>query len=407
MKERNFTFKNTQGYSLSARIEWPANQQPHSYAIFAHCFTCGKSLNAARNISKALAGRGFAVLSFDFTGIGKSEGEFADTNFSANVNDLLAAADFLEKEFEGPALLVGHSLGGAAVLLAATQISSVKAVATIGAPADVEHVKHIFKERLPEIEARGIAQVDIGGSMFTVKKQFVDDLESHTLTKSLAELRKSLLILHSPQDDTVSVDNAALLYQAARHPKSFVSLDGGDHLLTNKNDSYYAGEVIATWAQRYIEIPDESPMERLESEHQTVAVVGDRDSGYTTLIKTGKHFITADEPEDIGGNDFGPTPYQLLISALATCTAMTLRMYANRKQMELAEIKVHVNHSKRHCEDCASDDPNSRIDHFERLIEIEGELSAEQRRRLLEIADKCPVHRTLEGSIAIQTRYVT
>ncbi len=401
MKNRNFTFNNIQNHELSAQIEWPANQQPHTYAIFVHCFTCGKSLNAARNISKALAGRGFAVLSFDFTGLGKSEGDFADTNFSANVSDLVAAADFLKREFESPSLLVGHSLGGAAVIQAASQIDSVKAVATIGAPADVEHVKHIFSEQLTELKYQGVAQVNIGGRPFTLKQQFVDDLERHVITKTLADLNKSILVLHSPQDETVSIDNAALLYQSAKHPKSFVSLDGADHLLTDKNDSHYAGEVIATWAQRYLMLPEKA---ELETEHQTVALVGDKASGYTTLIKAGKHFIIADEPEDVGGSDFGPTPYQLLSSALATCTAMTLRMYANRKNLEVNEIKVHVNHDKRHCEDCQSDNTSSRIDHFERLIEIDGNITAAQRQRLLEIADKCPVHKTLEAEIKIITR---
>ncbi len=403
MKNRNFTFRNKQGHDLSAQMEWPANQQPHTYAIFAHCFTCGKSLNAVRNISKALAGRGFAALSFDFTGLGTSEGDFADTTFSANVSDLVAASDFLKSEFESPSLLVGHSLGGAAVIQAASQINSIKAIATIGAPADVEHVKHIFGEQLTELNDLGVAQVNIGGRPFTLKQQFVNDLQHHVVSKTLADLTKSILILHSPQDETVSVDNAALLYQAARHPKSFISLDGADHLLSDKKDSHYVGEVIATWAQHYLTLPEHTD---LQTEYQTVALVGDKDSGYTTLIKAGKHFITADEPEDVGGYDFGPTPYQLLSAALATCTAMTLRMYANRKNLEVNEIKVHVNHDKRHCEDCQTDNTNSRIDHFERHIEIDGNVTTEQRQRLLEIADKCPVHKTLEAEIKIITHLI-
>lgn len=401
MKETHFTFQNNDGITLSARMQWPASQHPHTYALFAHCFTCGKSLNAVRNISKGLAGRGFAVFCFDFTGLGTSEGDFADTTFSANVSDLVAAADFLKSEFESPSLLVGHSLGGAAVIQAASQIDSVKSIATIGAPADVEHVKHIFGEQLTALKDQGVAHVNIGGRPFTLKQQFVDDLERHVVSKTLNDLNKSILILHSPQDETVNIDNAALLYQAARHPKSFVSLDGANHLLTDKKDSHYAGEVIATWAQRYLTLPEQAD---LQTEYQSVALVGDKNAGYTTLIKAGKHFITADEPEDVGGDDFGPTPYQLLSSALATCTAMTLRMYANRKDWELNEIKVHVNHDKRHCEDCQSDTPNARIDHFERLIEIDGNITVEQRQRLLEIADKCPVHKTLEGEIKIITR---
>ncbi len=378
-------------------MEWPANQQPYTYALFAHCFTCGKSLNAVRNISKALAARGFAVLSFDFTGLGKSDGDFADTTFSANVSDLIAAIDFLKNDFETPALLVGHSLGGAAVIHAASQIESVAAVATIGAPADTKHITHIFDEALPELRDTGIAKVNIGGRPFTIKQQFVDDLENHSVTNTLSHLNKSILILHSPQDEIVEIANAALLYQAAHHPKSFISLDGADHLLTNKNDSHYAGEVIAAWAQRYLNLPE---IIAPETTHQTVASIGDKDSGYTTIIKAGKHFITADEPEDVGGNDFGPSPYELLSSSLATCTAMTLRMYANRKNLNVQKIRVHINHSKQHSTDC---EKNEHIDHFERLVELEGDMTEEQRKRLLEIADKCPVHKTLEGEIKIIT----
>ncbi len=403
MRPTRFTFKNSEGTTLAAHMEWPANQQPHTYAIFAHCFTCGKNLNAVRNISKALAGSGFAVLSFDFTGIGQSDGDFAESNFSANVNDIHSAAEFLSQEFEAPGLLVGHSLGGAAVIQVASSLPSVKAIATIGAPAEASHVQKIFLQRLPQIEATGATQITLGGNPFVIKKQFVDDLRQHRITKSISELNNAILILHSPQDEVVGIENAALLYQAAQHPKSFISLDRADHMLSNKNDSHYSGNVISTWAQRYLELPQELS---LETEHQTVALLGSKNSGYTTLIKAGRHFITADEPEDVGGNDFGPTPYQLLTSALATCTAMTLRMYANRKNLDIEEIKVHVNHSKRHCEDCESDDPNSRIDHFERLIEMKGNVRGEQLQRLLEIADKCPVHRTLTGVITIQTRYL-
>jgi len=398
MKQTHFTFHNGQGLTLSAHMEWPANQQPHTYALFAHCFTCGKNLNAVRNISKALAGYGFAVLSFDFTGLGRSEGDFVETTFSANVSDLLAAAKFIEKDFEPPALLIGHSLGGAAVIQAASQIDSIRAVATIGAPADVQHIKQIFNKALPELKNSGIAKVDIGGRPFTIKQQFVDDLERHSVTGTLAQLKKSIIILHSPQDEIVEINNAALLYRAAQHPKSFISLDGADHLLTNKNDSHYAGRVIAAWAQRNLQVPE---LNVPETDHQTIASIGDKDSGYTTIVKAGKHFITADEPEDVGGDDFGPSPYELLSSSLATCTAMTLRMYANRKNLEVQEIRVHVNHGKRHCEDCETDNANSRIDHFERLIEIDGNLTEEQRQRLLQIADKCPVHKTLEGEIKI------
>lgn len=398
MKPTTFSFTNQDGIELSGKMDWPANQQPRAYALFAHCFTCGKSLNAVRNISKSLAGRGFAVFSFDFTGLGKSEGEFADTTFSANVDDLVAASRFLESEFASPALLIGHSLGGAAVIEAAKRLMSVRAVATIGAPADTEHVTHIFDSNLQQLKQEGIARVDIGGRPFTLKQDFVDDLKNHTVTETIGNLKKAVLLLHSPQDATVGIENAAILYTAAKHPKSFISLDGADHLLTNKDDSQYVGEVIASWAARYLYQP---PSINLTTQHQTVALIGSEDNGYTTLVKAGKHYITADEPEDVGGNDYGPSPYELLSASLATCTAMTLRMYANRKKLPVNEVKVHVNHTKRHGEDSVN---TERIDHFERLVELAGNLTEDQRNRLLEIANKCPVHKTLEGEITVDTR---
>lgn len=385
-------------------MEWPANQAPHSYAIFAHCFTCNKNLQAVRAISKSLAGRGFAVLSFDFTGLGRSEGSFPDTNFSGNVDDIISAARFLRDEFSSPALLLGHSLGGAAVIQAARSIDTARAVATIGAPAEAGHVKKIFEEHLPGIESHGMAKVDLGGRPFLIKQQFVEDLRNHAILNTLKDLKKAILILHSPQDSIVGIENAGDLYRQAHHPKSFISLDGADHLLTNKADSNYAGEVIASWASRYLDLPEKAS---LESDYQTVALTGEKEAGYTTLLKAGTHFITADEPEDVGGNDFGPTPYQLLASSLAACTAMTLRMYANRKGWDVKEIKVHVNHTKRYSDDAAQDNRvGARIECFERLVEVEGDIDEIQRNRLIEIATKCPVHKTLEGEITITTRYL-
>lgn len=400
MKSTRFSFSNKDGFTLSAQMEWPADQKPYGFSIFAHCFTCGKNLTTVRTITKALASRGYAVLSFDFTGLGQSDGEFADSNFSGNVEDVIAAAQFLEKEFSAPLLLIGHSLGGAAIIKAALQLPSVKAIATIAAPSQVSHVRKLFQSDLAKIESVGSAKVDLGGRSFLIKKQFVDDLINHTITQTLGELSKALLILHSPQDTVVNITNASELYQFAHHPKSFVSLDGADHLLSNKTDAQYTGEVIAAWAQRYVQVQETLS---LDSEYQTVALIGEKEGAFTTLIKTGKHFITADEPEDVGGNDFGPSPYQLLTSALAACTVMTLRMYANRKELNIKEIKVHVSHSKRHCEDCDITNSNSRIDHFERMVEVDGELDGAQLTKLLEIADKCPVHKTLLGEIKIDT----
>lgn len=400
MRPTQLSFVNADGQMLSAWMEWPASQEPHTYAIFAHCFTCGKNLNAVRNISKALAAQGFGILSFDFTGLGKSDGDFSDTTFTGNIADLVSAAIFLEKEYRAPSLLVGHSLGGAAVIQAAVELKSVNAVATIGAPADVNHVKHLFRDVFPELKDSGIAEVGIEGRPYLIKRKFIDDLEKYSITRTLSQLEKSILILHSPQDEIIEIENAALLYGSAHHPKSFISLDGADHLLTQKNDSHYAGEVIAAWAQRYLQLP---PLNIPETKHQTVAAIGSKDAGYTTIIHAGSHFVTADEPEEVGGNNFGPSPYELLSSSLAACTAMTLRMYANRKNLEVQQICVHVNHTKQHSQDC---EKNEHIDHFERIIELKGNLSIDQRQRLIEIANRCPVHKTLEGEIKIITHLI-
>lgn len=401
MKRVKAKFKNGEGQELAARMELPANGHPHNYAIFAHCFTCNKNLNAIRNVVNNMTEAGFGVLSFDFTGLGESEGDFADTNFSSNVEDIVAAADFLTKEYSAPSLLIGHSLGGAAVLFAADKIDSIKAVATIGAPSNPKHVQHLIQSNVDEIEKNGAAEVNIGGRSFNIKKQFVDDLNKHTLPEVLKTLRKSLLIMHSPQDSTVGIENAAEIYTAAHHPKSFISLDGADHLMTNKADSQYVGRVIASWAQRYLHIDNE---ESLQSEAQTVVSIKDKTNKFLTQIQTGKHSLLADEPTDVGGEDLGPSPYHLLTSALGACTAMTMRMYADRKGWEIEEIRVHLNHDKRYSDDCADcEKPTSKIDHFERIIEVDSQLDEKQLQRLLEIANKCPVHRTLEGDVKVIT----
>ncbi|MFZ1808995.1 MAG: bifunctional alpha/beta hydrolase/OsmC family protein [Cyclobacteriaceae bacterium] len=401
MKRVKAKFKNKEGQELAARMELPANGHPHSYAIFAHCFTCNKNLNAIRNVVNNMTEAGFGVLSFDFTGLGESDGDFADTNFSSNVEDIVAAADFLNSEYNAPSLLIGHSLGGAAVLFAADKIKSIKAIATIGAPSNPEHVQHLIQSNVEEIEKNGAAEVNIGGRSFKIKKQFVDDLKKHTLPEVLKTLRKSLLIMHSPQDATVGIENAAEIYTVAHHPKSFISLDGADHLMTNKADSQYVGKVIASWAERYLHIDNE---ESLQSEAQTVVSIKDKTNKFLTQIQTGKHALLADEPTDVGGEDLGPSPYQLLTSALGACTAMTMRMYADRKGWEIEEIKVHLNHDKRYSDDCADcEKSTSKIDHFERIIEVDSQLDEKQLQRLLEIANKCPVHRTLEGEVKVIT----
>lgn len=404
MPAEKITFENANGVMLSAKIELPAERRPHNFAIFAHCFTCNKNFNAVRTISGALAARGFGVLSFDFTGLGESEGDFADTNFSGSVEDLISAAGFLKTNFKSPSLIVGHSLGGAASILAASRIAEIKAVATIGAPAEPQHVANLFQpQEVANIKADGAVSVSLGGRPFTIKRHFFEDLEAQNLLTVIRRMRdKAFLFLHSPQDTTVSIDNAAELYKAAFHPKSFVSLDGADHLLSKKADALYAGDLIASWAARYAEVP---PEKDFSTDRQTVAYLGAEEK-FTTRIKAGTHRLTADEPEEVGGNDFGASPYQLVAAGLAACTAMTLHLYAERKQWDLREVYVHISHDKSHLEDCASCDiaETSKIDHFTREIELVGDLSEEQEARLLEIADKCPVHRTLENMSHIKTQ---
>ncbi|MCM4160646.1 osmotically inducible protein C [Antarcticibacterium sp. W02-3] len=395
-------FDNDDNVKLAGYLELPMNQEPHNFALFAHCFTCNKNFKAVKNICTSLTQKGFGVLRFDFTGLGESEGDFTDTNFSGNVEDLLSAAKYLTENHKTPSLLIGHSLGGAAVLVAAHQLPEVKAVTTIGSPSTLSHVTHLLEEGLDEIKTEGAATINIGGRPFKIKKQFLLDLESHTLESRVRDLNKALLILHSPQDRVVEVKNAEELYKAARHPKSFVSLDGGDHLLTNKEDSLYAGSIIASWAYRYLDHPQ---IPEPQSKHQVVAQLGE--TGYTTYMRAGNHSFIADEPESFGGNDYGPSPYDLLSAALASCTSMTLQMYARRKKWPLEDVETHVNHSKAHAKDCEDcENTSAKIDTFQRDIIITGDLDEKQRQRLLEIADKCPVHKTLHASVDIQTQLI-
>ncbi|MCR9290509.1 bifunctional alpha/beta hydrolase/OsmC family protein [Saprospiraceae bacterium] len=401
MKYQKVKFYNKNGYQLSARIELPVNQHPHTFAIFAHCFTCTKNLPAVRHISRALIKEGIALLRFDFTGLGESEGDFADTNFSTNLNDIYATADFLKENYQAPEILVGHSLGGSAMLHAACQIESVVAVATVGAPYNPIHVHHLFSDNLEEIDAEGQAKVNIGGRPFMVKKQFLDDLQNHSPFEKLRNLRKAVLVLHSPQDRTVEIENAAKIYSAAFHPKSFVSLDGADHLLSKKEDALYTGDMIAAWAKRYINIPKKEAL-KVDKE---VAVRLDKEDGFTTDIMVRQHALIADEPENVGGNDFGPSPYDLVASGLGACTVMTLHMYARRKKWDLEEVTVHLEHYKDYAADFQNPEgKQSKIDHFDRVIELEGNLDEKQKQRLLEIADKCPVHRTLHNEVKVVTR---
>jgi putative redox protein len=394
-------FENDAGEKLAGILDLPLTL-PRAYALFAHCFTCSKNLRAATNISRALTSAGYAVLRFDFTGLGQSEGEFADTNFSSNVGDLRAAVQFLEDEYEAPALLLGHSLGGTAVLQAAHDVPSAVAVATIGSPADPAHVSALLAPAEEALRRDGIAEVQLGGRPFTVKEQFLDDLNIHPMPESVGRLRKAVMILHAPLDETVELHNAGDLFAAAKHPKSFVSLDKGDHLLSREEDSRYAGEVIGTWAARYLPAADEEPS--AEVAEGTVVARTDA-AGFRTEIQAGPHHLTADEPASVGGTNLGPSPYGLLSAALASCTTMTLKMYAGLKKLDLKSVSVSVTHDKIHAKDCADcETASGKIDEFRRVLTLEGNLTDEQRQRMLEIAEKCPVHRTLHGEVKIRTK---
>lgn len=397
----DIVFANRKGIPLSARLSFPADQHPHNWAILAHCFTCNKNFNAVRNISRALINKGFAVLQFDFTGLGNSKGDFADTNVSGNVEDLMDAAQFLTENYGSPGLMVGHSLGGAAAILAAAQIHAVKAVATIGSPSEPQHVQHLFESNLQEIRESGEALVNIGGRPFFIKEQFLTDIADMALLKVVKAMRKALLVLHSPQDNIVGIENAAALYTAAHHPKSFISLDGADHLLNHEEDSLYAGDIIASWAKRYLPY-QEAP--QLSSEHQVVALLS-KNENFTTILKAGDHYLVSDEPIKVEGNNFGPTPYELLASGLAACTAMTIKMYARHKQWPLEDVEVHITYKKDHASDSHhQEDKGAKIDIFEREIRLTGALDNAQKERMLYIANKCPVHKTLHSQVLIRTK---
>jgi uncharacterized OsmC-like protein/pimeloyl-ACP methyl ester carboxylesterase len=399
MQKNRVNFENADGQQLSGILDLPL-AQPRAYALFAHCFTCSKNLKSATNISRALTDAGFAVLRFDFTGLGQSEGEFADTNFSSNVADLAAAADFLAAEYAAPALLVGHSLGGTAVLRAALDMPSAVAVATIGSPADPAHIEGLLAGSRAELESEGTAEVDLGGRPFTIKRQLLEDLEQHDMPEAIADLRKALIVMHSPLDDVVDIDNASELFLAAKHPKSFVSLDDADHLLSDDAHSLYAGRVLAAWSSKYLPAPVEDELESAEGE----VTARTWSSGFRTEVRIGPHALTADEPASFGGTDAGPSPYGLLAAALATCTTMTLKMYASHKKLDLESATVRVTHGKVHAKDCADcESEGGKIDEFRRELSLTGELTDEQRKRMLEIADKCPVHRTLHGEVKVRT----
>ncbi len=394
-------FPGSQGTALAARFD-QALTGAGTTALFAHCFTCSKDIAAASRISKGLAARGISVLRFDFTGLGHSEGEFSNTNFSSNVEDLVSAAAWLRENHQAPALLVGHSLGGAAVLAAAENIPETRAVATIGAPADPGHVADLFADKSAEITRDGEAEVQLAGRPFRIRKQFLDDIAEQSLTSRIQNMHKALLVMHAVTDQTVGIDNAAQIFQAAKHPKSFVSLDRADHLLTRPEDSEYVADVLVAWCAKYV---DANPQQTTQPTDGRVVVEETGAGKFLNQVRVGSHELAADEPVGFGGLDAGPSPYDYLLAGLGACTSMTLRMYADRKGLPLENVSVSLRHEKIHAEDCADcETSEGRIDHIDREIKIVGNLTEPQRTRLLEIADRCPVHRTLHSEVHIETR---
>ncbi len=409
MARLKLEFANADGQTLAGLLETPpAGTAIARYALFAHCFTCGKDIAAASRISRALAARGIAVLRFDFTGLGNSDGDFANTSFSSNVQDLLAAAAALAREYRAPELLIGHSLGGAAVLTAASRLPEVKAVATIGAPATADHVRQLFAGEADEISRRGEATVRIGLREFTIRRQFLDDLHSYGSADYLRGLRKALVVFHSPVDDVVPIDEAARIYQAALHPKSFISLDNADHLLSRDEDAEYVAATLAAWASRYL-VPRQQPGPDRYGERPDVGtrevVVTELDRKFLRGLFSEHHRWMADEPQVYGGTNQGPTPYDLLLMALGACTSMTLRLYANHKRLALDDITVRMRHKHIHEEDCEGcGDEGRKLERIDLELDLAGDLTEAERAQLVEIAGRCPVHRTLTGELSIQKR---
>jgi uncharacterized OsmC-like protein/pimeloyl-ACP methyl ester carboxylesterase len=404
MPTERFQFTGSEGQQLAAALDSP-DGPVRAYALFAHCFTCGKDVLAARRIAVALAAKGIAVLRFDFTGLGSSEGDFANSTFSSNVADLVRAADHLRTTRQAPALLIGHSLGGAAILAAADQIAEAKAVVTIAAPSDPTHVTGHFADSIEKIRQEGQAEVSLAGRPFTIKRQFLEDIAENSLAGHIAKLHKALLVMHAPTDETVGIDNATRIFVTAKHPKSFVSLVDADHLLSNRRDSAYVADVIVAWASRYLDAAKPEAAADLGEAPRQVMVQETGISKFQQMVTVGPHHLLADEPVMAGGEDSGPGPYDYLLAGLGACTSMTMRLYADRKSLPLMRTTVTLRHSKIHAQDCAEcETKEGMLDQIDRVIAMEGPLDAEQRKRLMEIADRCPVHRTLTSEIRILSR---
>ena len=398
LESRKVGFPGSDGSTLAARLDLPS--RPRAFALFAHCFTCGKDVLAASRIAGALAARDIAVMRFDFTGIGASEGEFANTNFSSNVGDLVAAANYLRGNYAAPVLLIGHSLGGAAVLAAASQVREATGVVTIGAPSSAAHITQQFAADVDEIAKKGKAEVRLAGRTFTVARQFLDDVAEQNFLENLANLKKAILVCHAPRDEIVGIENAATIFAAARHPKSFLSLDTADHLVTRREDAVYLADVVAAWASRYL-----PASEGVVTLPPGVVEVSEAPASHLVQnVRVGRHLLTADEPMSAGGDDAGPSPYDYLLAALGACTSMTMRLYAERKQIPVQRFAVRLSHRKVHADDCADCETEAgRIDEIAREITIEGDVPEEARDRLMQIAEKCPIHQTLTHEVKIRS----
>ncbi|MBB4210154.1 putative redox protein [Rhodothalassium salexigens DSM 2132] len=403
MRSQKITFPGSQG-ELAARLDLPVGK-PRGYALFAHCFTCSKDIFAASRIAREMTAMGLAVLRFDFTGLGMSEGEFASTNFSSNVDDLLTAAAHMRETLAAPKILIGHSLGGAAVLAAAGDIPEVQAVATIAAPFDPAHVSHHFADKVAEIEQAGEAEVTLAGRPFRVRRQFLDDIRSQDQASRVANLKKPLAIFHSPIDNLVGIENASEIFRHAKHPKSFISLDKADHLLTRAEDAAYVARTLVAWAQAYVDGLDTPALAGPLQPSLDHVVVSEAAPGrLTQVVNAAGHRLLADEPEAMGGDNAGPSPYDLVLAGLGACTTLTVRMYAERKGWPLTRASVRLHHEKIHAQDCADCETRSgKVDLIRRQVALEGELSDDQRAKLMEIADKCPVHRTLHSEVKVET----
>ncbi len=404
-QRKKVTFANQSGEQLAGLLELPDNDVL-GYVLFAHCFTCGKDISSASRIARGLARHGFATLRFDFTGLGNSDGDFANTSFSSNIEDLVCAADFLASEYQAPAVLIGHSLGGAAVLAAAERVPSARAVVTIGAPFDPSHVAHNFGDQLDKIQADGVAEVNLAGRTFTIKRQFIEDIREQKLNVQVTNLHKALLVFHSPADETVPISEAAKIYQSARQPKSFISLDKADHLVRKAVDAEYIADTLSAWVKRYLPPAESARPPEVSSGHVLVA---EKNRRFTRAVYSDTHRWFADEPRSSGGDDLGPDPYEHLLAALGACTSMTMRMYANHKGWPVEDLYVSLHHRRCHGDDCAGEpgaEGDKTLDIIERNIRIEGpDLDAAQIDRLREIANRCPVHKTLTNSITVQDSY--